>query len=219
MKVSSLSRLDLISLAIIAVSLGFVLFVYPQLPEQFPVHWNSAGDINGYSSRLVGAFIMPVIAIIVVALFKILVRISPIGFKLDESRGVVDIIQTVLVALFCTIGIAMVLVAIGYKLDMVKVIVIGTGLMLMATGNVLSKVRKNFFVGIRTPWTLADDEVWAQTHRFAGRSFFAGGLLICSIALVKPHPVVIVVAVVIAALSPVVYSFIVYRRLHSGTEG
>ncbi len=214
-----LSRLDKVSVVMIIASTVLAVLVYPKLPEQFPIHWNAAGDIDGYSSRLVGAFMMPLIALSVLVVFKILPRISPVGFKLDESRSVLDIIQTILVALFCTIGVAMILVSIGYKLDMVKVIVIGSGLMLMATGNVLGKVRKNFFVGIRTPWTLADDEVWARTHRFAGRSFFAGGLLICTIALINPHPVIIVIAAAAAALAPVFFSFFVYRQLHSEDQG
>lgn len=218
MKLSSLSRPDLVSIVLIVLNLAIALFFYPQLPERFPVHWNASGDIDGYSSRFIGAFMMPLIAVSVFVVFKILPAISPIGFRLDKSRPVIDIIQTILVALFCVIGVAMVLVAAGYKLDMVKVIVIGSGLMLMATGNVLSKVRKNFFVGIRTPWTLADDEVWALTHRFAGRTFFAGGALICVIALVKAHPVVIVVAALAAAFAPVVYSFFVYRKLHPNPD-
>jgi len=219
MKESSINRFDLLGLLMISVTLGIVAINYHKLPEQIPFHWNPVGEIDGFSSRFWGAFMMPAAALITWVIFKILPAISPRGFKLDDSRPTLDIIQTVLVALFCGIGSAIVFAALGYQLDMVKVILVGMGLMLMVTGNVMSKVRKNFFVGIRTPWTLANDEVWALTHRFAGRTFFAGGLFICVVALVKANAVVVLVGVSVAVLLPVVYSYIVYRRLNANEDG
>ncbi len=224
MKESSVSRFDLLSLFLIGITLAIMVVAYPKLPDQVPIHWNTAGEIDGYASRFWGTFMMPAVALGTFVLFKILPSISPRGFKLESSRHTLDIMQTVLVSLFCVIGLATVYIALGYQLDMVKVILTGTGLMLIVVGNVMSKVRKNFFVGIRTPWTLADDEVWALTHRFAGRSFFAGGLLICLVALVKPDPIAILAGAGLAVLLPVVYSFVVYRKLNpddggSGGEG
>lgn len=214
MKSSSLSRLDWLSLACIAGTLLLVILMYPRLPEQIPVHWNAAGEIDRYSSRLFGVLMMPGIALATFVLFKVLPPMSPKGFRLDESRSTLDVIQVVLVALACAIGVATVLIAVGVQLDMVKVVLMGLGLMLMVTGNVLNKVRKNFFVGIRTPWTLADDEVWAKTHRFAGRTFFAGGLLVCVLAFFQSSAIPVLAGVSIAVLLPVVYSFFVYRKLH-----
>ncbi|MFK8029639.1 MAG: SdpI family protein [Gammaproteobacteria bacterium] len=219
MKMLSLTKLDVLSVALVAFTLLLIWVFYPQLPDQIPVHWNSAGEIDKYSSKAIGLLMMPAVALGTILLMKILPAISPDGFKLDESRHVLGIIQAVLVALFCAIGIATILISLGYKLDMVKVVLIGSGLMLMATGNVLSKVRKNFFVGIRTPWTLADDEVWSRTHRLAGRTFFGGGLLVCVLALIKPNPVLLLVGVSVAVLLPVVHSFVVYRQLNPKDGG
>lgn len=214
MSKSALSRKDALSLGMIVATFLMIALLYNKLPEQIPVHWNAEGEIDGYASKLFGALMMPCGALATFILIKVLPVISPKGFRLDDSRPVLDTINLVLVALFCTIGAATVMVAMGVKLDMVKVILIGTGLMLILTGNVLSKVRKNFFVGIRTPWTLADDEVWAQTHRLAGRSFFGGGLLVCVLAFFQSGPYAILAGVTVAVLLPVVYSFVLYRRLN-----
>ncbi|MEM7083992.1 MAG: SdpI family protein [Pseudomonadota bacterium] len=210
----TLSRYDWLSLGLVGGTVLLGLLTYGQLPETIPTHWNSQGVADGYSSKPVGTFMMPFIGLMTILVMKIVMVISPKGFRLDDSRRIVDLIQLILVALFCAIGVATLLAALGFQFDMAKVVLIGTGLMLAATGNIMSKVRKNFFVGIRTPWTLADDEVWAQTHRFAGRTFFVGGVFVCLVSLVYARIEVILAGVGIAVLAPVIYSYVIYRRLN-----
>ncbi len=94
-----------------------------------------------------------------------------------------------------------------------RIVPIAVGLLFIVLGNYMGKIRKNFFIGIRTPWTLASDEVWARTHRLGGYLFVAAGALMVVMPLVGLGGVGIVAASLIAALVPVVYSFIAYKRI------
>jgi uncharacterized membrane protein len=90
-------------------------------------------------------------------------------------------------------------------------------LLIALMGNVLGKVRRNFFIGVRTPWTIANEQVWNATHRFAAKTFFAGGIVGLLAVLVRAPFWVPMAAVLIAALSPVIYSLVFYKKLeHQG---
>jgi uncharacterized membrane protein len=94
-----------------------------------------------------------------------------------------------------------------------RIIVAGVGLMFIVLGNYMGKVRKNFFIGIRTPWTLASDEVWSRTHRLGGKVFVLTGIFMIVNIFVRFPGQTLVVAIVAAALIPVIYSYVICRRI------
>jgi uncharacterized membrane protein len=91
--------------------------------------------------------------------------------------------------------------------------------MFMVIGNYFGKTRKNFFLGIRTPWTLASDEVWGRTHRLAGRLFILQGLIMFAGVLFEIPVAVLLGMVGVIVVVPVVYSYVVYRRVEGFGEG
>ena len=103
--------------------------------------------------------------------------------------------------------------ALGAAFNISTVVMVAVGLLLMALGNFMGKVRKNFFIGIRTPWTLASDEVWAKTHRLGGWCLVIAGAAMALLAVLAPTVEWIIYIVVAMALIPVVYSYIAYRRI------
>jgi uncharacterized membrane protein len=109
------------------------------------------------------------------------------------------------------------LAAAGAGVSIARVVPIATGALFMVMGNVLGKFRKNFLVGIRTPWTLASDEVWLRTHRLGGRLFvIAGALLVIAGTIGGPATIAAIPALaLLAAVPPVIYSFVIYRRLEA----
>ena len=92
-------------------------------------------------------------------------------------------------------------------------IFVGIGLLLVLLGNYMGKLRKNFFIGVRTPWTLASDEVWARTHRLTGWLWAAAGLALAIDGLLGANVVVFLVVILVAILTPPIYSFLLYRRI------
>ena len=204
---------DWLSILFIAFSFVFAAVMYPSLPELIPTHWNAAGDVDSYTPKPWGAFVLPAIAWLVFVLMKLIPVISPKGFRTDQFIEVVRLFQVVLVAFMAVLTVATLLYAAGYQIAMPRVVTGALGVLFVILGNYLGKVRKNFFIGIRTPWTLASSEVWARTHRLAAWLFTLAGIAALMSALYLPDVRVVVSSALIAGFVPVIYSFLLYRRL------
>ncbi|MCX7543897.1 SdpI family protein [Marinicella gelatinilytica] len=188
-------------------------FYYSKLPEMIPTHWNIDGQIDDYTSKPWGVYMLPSISTATTLLLLLLPKISPKGFRLDSALRVYYII-TLLTAMFL-LGIMLLMfhVALGKPLDITAWILAGTGALMMIIGNFLSKVPKNFFLGIRTPWTLASDKVWYKTHRLGAWVFILSGLVIMIAAFTGASTGLILVLIGIMAIVPILYSLYVYKKL------
>ena len=123
----------------------------------------------------------------------------------------------VIVGMVAYCQILMLVSALGAVIDVSRAVEGGVCLLIALLGNVLGKVRRNFFVGIRTPWTIASEQVWNATHRFAAKTFFAGGLLGLLAVILRAPFWLPVTAILVAALIPAIYSLVFYKQLeHKG---
>ena len=196
----------------IVVAFAVPAFLYPRLPDPMPSHWDLQGHVNGTMSKPWGAFFGPLMTLALWLFLGFLPRISPRGFTVEFPRAY-DAIRTVTVAFMAVIAIVVPLQAAGSHVDLSRVVIGGTGVLLAVIGNFLSKTTRNFWVGIRTPWTLASDEVWLRTHRLGAKVFVIGGIAVSVCGLVgAPMPILLVVLLV-PGLVPIVYSYVIYRRL------
>ncbi|MFP2895926.1 SdpI family protein [Corallococcus sp. 4LFB] len=214
-----ISRAHAVSLGLVVASFAMAFSLYGRLPESIPTHWNAEGVVDGYTPKPWGPFVLPLVT---AALYLVLVavpRISPRGYGVARFQGVFEGIQAVLVAFLFLLNALVLLVGIGVAVPMARVVPAATGLLLVLLGNYMGKFTKNFFCGIRTPWTLASDEVWLRTHRLGGRLFVLAGVVVLVSGLLGGGPVPVIAAVGVAAMTPVLYSYFLYRRLHGGTHG
>lgn len=211
----NLDRTDVICIAAVLAHIALVAIFYADLPDPVPSHWNAAGDVDGYTPKPWGAWLFPLLTLGVFLLFKVIPWISPHGFRMDSFLNVVNILKLVTVLFMLVIGVTVILAARGAPFDPGDVVLPGVGVLLVVIGNYMGKLRKNFFIGIRTPWTLASDEVWARTHRVGGWMFVLAGLFMIFSGLSgwPDRHGVLVTVILVAALVPVVYSFVVYRNL------
>lgn len=206
-------RANVLSLIFIGIVVALGAILYPGLPDPMPSHWNMQGEIDGYVPKLWGVWLMPSAALGLMLVMRIIPVISPKGFKIGPFVGVLNIFQVVLVGFTSLVGILVLLEAKGLDVRLNEVILIAVGLLFIVQGNYFGKIRKNFFLGIRTPWTLASDEVWSRTHRLGGRLFVLMGLVLLVGAFFPLHAGWIVGVVLVIAFVPLVYSFVVYRRV------
>ena len=202
------------SIGFLAIIILFLVttYLYPTLPDPMPSHWNAAGEVDGYMALPWGAYLLPLCTFGTWLLFLVTVKFSPQGFRLDKFMPVVGILQLATTGFMLTVSVLVLLASKGYPLDMNTIIGPAIGVMLIITGNYLSKLRKNFFMGIKTPWTLASDEVWDRTHRLGGKTFMVGGFL-CLFQPLVNNAWYMITVILIASLTPVVYSFIIYKKL------
>ncbi|HEV8702926.1 MAG TPA: DUF1648 domain-containing protein [Candidatus Polarisedimenticolia bacterium] len=202
-----------VSAALVAAALGASLVFYPQLPETIPMHWDLNGQVDGYGPKAVALFLMPALMVGMIGLFRILQWLSPRHFEVDSFRATYLYIMVLVVAFFAYVHGAIVWSARSDAADPVRILFGGIFLLLAFLGNVLGRVRRNFWIGVRTPWTLASERVWNDTHRLAARLFFAVGLLGAVAVFLGVPFVAALVVFSTGILVPVVYSLVLYKRL------
>lgn len=203
-----------IPLLIIAAALAASAVVYPDLPERVPTHWNLEGEVDGWSPRAWGAWLMPVVIAFIWALMRWLPAIDPRRKNYDKFGGAFEgIMLSVMVFILILHGI-MLGAALGYPVAMERVVPVGVGLLFIVIGNLLPRARSNWFVGIRTPWTLSSDRVWEKTHRVGGKLFVLGGILISLSTLLGASwsRWVLIAVVSICSLGAVIYSYWEWRK-------
>jgi uncharacterized membrane protein len=193
--------------------------LYPGLPDRVPTHWNIHGKVDDYGPKGLATWLWPAVMFGMLGLFAALPWLSPKNFEVDTFRSTYLFIMDVTLGLFAYMhGVTLYatkahLAGTDKDLDMGRLLIGGVFLFLAVLGNVLGKVRRNFYIGVRVPWTLASDRVWNDTHRLAAWTMVAGGLIgfllvVGGLSLVLAFGVLIV-----SVLIPVVYSFVHYKRL------
>lgn len=217
-----MTRLSIIlSIVLTAVALIATLILLPQLPEKIPIHWNIQGAVDGYGGRE-WCWLTPTMLVGMLLLFWAIPWLSPKPFEVDSFRSTYWFIVLVVTGMFVYIHGLLMWAAWSGKVDITRAMLAGMLVMFSLLGNVLGKVRRNFYVGVRTPWTLASDRVWNETHRLAARMFVGAGILgLVAVVLPVPLPAVIitiVVTMIAAGLTPAVYSLVLYKRLEKRGE-
>jgi uncharacterized membrane protein len=204
---------DVLGLLLVLAGFAVVGLQYAGLPDPMPTHWNAAGQVNGWMPKFWGAFLFPIMMAALWLVFLALPRISPRGFEMEPFWPAWGVFKVTIQALLLFMGILVLRAAkAGGELSQTALFA-SLGVLFVVMGNLLGKVTRNFFVGIRTPWTLASEEVWYRTHRLAGKLFVAAGLFVVAAALLGQRVWPIVTAVGLAGLVPVIYSYVIYRKL------
>jgi uncharacterized membrane protein len=203
-----------IPLLIVVAAFVASAVVYPRLPETIPTHWDMSGEPNGWSGRFFGAWVVPLFLLGMWALFRVLPAIDPRGSNYAKFGGAFEAIIDSIMLFMLGMHIIILRTGLGYPVAIQRVVPFGIGLLLIVIGNLLPRARPNWFIGIRTPWTLSSDRVWEKTHRFGGRVFVVGGLLIAIAAVVMAHwaQVVLVTVITVSAASVLIYSYLEWRR-------
>jgi immunity protein, SdpI family len=208
-----LSQHTLINICLILAAFAFAAAMYNSLPESVPTHWNDHGIVNGYTPKPWGVFILPLMMLGIYLMFLIVPALSPSGFRINRFIGVYWILCTVTIGFLLVMTIFALLKAQGSSVPLNRVMNAGIGVLIIVIGNFLGKVTKNFFVGIRTPWTLASDEVWFRTHRLAGISFVIAGFVVLIAAALGYGGSWIAIIIIAAALISIIYSAVIYKRI------
>jgi uncharacterized membrane protein len=207
-----------ICLLLIAVVCGATLYYWPQLPEQVPMHWNFAGQVDRYGSRLSMLWIGPGMMIAMLLVGVVLPWLSPRGFDVKRFEPAFNYIITLLVGLFAYIYAIQLAAILTGEMSVLHMTLAGLCVLMVLLGNQLGKVKRNFFIGVRTPWTLANEQVWYATHRLSAKLMVASGLA-GLVAVWAGAPSWLVLALTSAwALVAVLYSLAYYKRLEKAGQ-
>ncbi|AFM40061.1 putative integral membrane protein [Desulfosporosinus acidiphilus SJ4] len=202
---------------LILIVLGFVIgiYFYPTLPNRIPIHWNTQGQVNGYGSKLFGTFGIPVIILALYIMFVALPFIDPKRNNYRAFEPTYQFLKYLLVVFFLGMELISLLIASGSVMNKPLLIQVMVSLLFILLGNVMGRFKHNYFVGIRTPWTLANEEVWRKTHRLAAPLWVCGGIVNILLAVLgmtfNGRGLIFVLAVI--CLVPIGYSYLAYREL------
>jgi len=199
---------------VLAVALLASALAWGRLPAEVPTHWNARGEPDGWSSRFVAALLLPLMIAGVALGLRILPKIDPRRENYEKFADAYWIMGNCLGLFFGLLHLGMLGLAVGYPIDLSRVAAGGIGVLLAVSGNYLGRIRPNWFLGIRTPWTLEHPEIWRRTHRLTGWLFVGAGIAILGVALLSAAwlPYAVIAAVVTAVLVPVAASFIFWYR-------
>jgi immunity protein, SdpI family len=208
-----MDRLTYVSFGLVVLAFALVAAAYNDLPAYVPTHWNASGAIDAKMAKPWGPFLLPLTMAGMFVLLLVLPHISPRGYAMTRFRRAYGVMQLAILGFFFALNVVVLLAAFGWAVPMNRVVLVGAGALLIVIGNLMGKVTTNFFVGIRTPWTLADPEVWLRTHRFGGKALVVAGLMSATGGLLGADPRLLAPAVLVVVIAPAVYSYVIYRRL------
>jgi len=208
-----ISAKQLINLTLVAAAFVFTAAVYDRLPERIPTHWNWKGTVDGWMPRTWGVLVMPLITTVIWGVFLVLPRISPKEFPITPFLAAYEWLSVGLVVFMVYMNALVLLVGLGFPIPMTPAVLAGVGGLFILIGGMLGKTTRNCFVGIRTPWTFASDEVWERTHRLGGKVFMTAGAVTIAAGFLPSGIWVILGAIATTVLVPVAYSYFLYRNL------
>lgn len=199
---------------LVVISIGIGIWAYPQLPNEVASHWDVSGNVNGYMNRFWGVAFAPLLLAFMWALFTTLPTIDPMKENVAKFRPSYNALVLVFGLFIFGIGKITLLWNLGYDVPIARLAVTGIAFLSITLGVFLPRTRRNYFMGIRTPWTLASDIVWDETHRRAGHWFLGAGILSLVGALFFPVNLTLFIgfgALMFAAIASVVSSYLIFR--------
>lgn len=206
----------IVGIGCLAMIAALTAWAWLNLPADalVPTHFNASGQVDAYSGKAFGLLLLPIVAVFILALLLVVPRIDPRRTNLERSAIAYNIIGVSIMVLFTGVDAVAVLAAMGRTLDVSLLMSIGIGLLFVAIGVALPRLRSSYLVGIRTPWTLTSELAWRKTHILGSWLFIAFGLAIIVTGIVGATQATMVVmlgGIVILLVVTTVYSYVVWR--------
>lgn len=211
----SIVRKDLPIITVVLLPFIYLAYIWNDLPEEVPLHWNIRGDVDKYGSKSELLLIPILLPLLVYLIFLIVPKIDPKN-KIQKMGGKYQSLKAILTIFMSGLALFIMYAANNESVKNPNYIVLIIGLLFVFLGNYFKTIKPNYFIGIKTPWTLENETVWKETHSLAGKMWFVGGLIIVFSSLIlskESNFTLFTVITVIIALVPVIYSYIFFKQL------
>ncbi len=201
-------------IAIVLIPFVYLAYIWNQLPEKVPVHWNINGEIDRYGDKselLLIPFLLPFLIYII---FSVIPKIDPKN-KLNQMGNKLQNLKFLMTTFMSALALFIIYSAKNQSFSNPNLIVALIGLFYIILGNYLKTIKANYFIGIRTPWTLENEKVWKKTHELAGKMWFVGGILVLINTLFlekQTNFLIFMIITGIIAIVPIVYSYVLYKK-------
>jgi uncharacterized membrane protein len=213
----NLKRIEFVMFGMVLIAFAIGIYFYPQLPAQIASHWNAAGEVDGYMGKFWGIFLAPVIMLGMALLFALIPRIDPLKVNYQRFRSYYNGFFVLLAIFFLVIQLQVILWSKGVQISPNVIFPIALGFLFFYIGILCEHAKRNWFIGIRTPWTLSNEKVWDKTHQLGGRLFkLAGVVAVIGAFFGKFAFVFVIVPILSVAVYTVIYSYFAYQKETKG---
>jgi|SRR5690625_5096757 len=201
--------------AIILLPFLYLAYIWNELPNKVPLNWNFKGEIDRYGEKselIIIPFLFP---LLVYLLFLVVPKIDPKN-KLDKMGGKYQNIKFLLTTFTSILALFIIYSAKNQSITNPNNVVLLIGLLYFILGNYFKTIKANYFIGIRTPWTLENETVWKETHRLGGKMWFVGGLILISSSFILENQINFTLLISITAIIciiPIVYSYLKFQNI------
>lgn len=204
---------EIIIFGIILISFAIGIYYYPQMPEKLASHWNAQGQVNGYMSKFWGLFLMPIISVGMLLLFILIPRIDPLKSNIQQFRKYFDGFVVLIMVFLFYLYILTIFWNSGYTFNMITFLSPAFAILFYYTGILIENAKRNWFIGIRTPWTMSSDKVWDKTHKVGGKLYKITGVVTLLAIFFETYAIyIIVVPLIMVSIYTVVYSYFEYQK-------
>ena len=201
-----------ISLAIILIQFLIGVYFYPVMPERMASHWGLGGNADGYQPKTIALYMIPIVSLGMFGLFLVLPRADPLK-NIMRFREYYDGFVLLFLTFMLYIDSIVISWNLGIRFNMNQVLAPGFGALFYGIGIVSEKAKRNWFVGIRTPWTLSNEEVWEKTHRIGGKLFKMCGICAFLGVFAGAYALLFAVApIILVSIYLVIYSYSKYQK-------
>jgi len=208
-----MKKINIAFLCIILASFAIAFYIYPQMPDLMASHWDINGEVNGYMPKFWGIFLMPLLSLGFFALFLALPRIDPLKANIAKFRKYFDVFIFVLLMFLLYIYLLTIMWTFGFRFDMIQFLMPALSILFYYCGVLIEHSERNWFIGIRTPWTMSSDLVWKKTHKLGGKLFKAVAI-ISLIGIIVPQYAIwlFVVPIIAVTIYITYYSYSEYQK-------
>jgi len=208
----------LTSIIVLVLIIGATIYgalLWDQLPSPMASHWDANDQVNGYMTKFWGVFMMPLVTLGMFLLFLIIPNIDPLKANIAEFRETFNLFIAFMVGFMVYVHVLTLRWNLGHtNLGIGKAMLPVMGLLFIVIGSMLRKAKRNFFIGIRTPWTLSSDTVWERTHKLGATLFMLSGVLALIGGFIGGEIAfwLIMVPLFGSTIFLLVYSYVIYQK-------
>jgi uncharacterized membrane protein len=209
----NLVKKDWIIWLILLIPFAVIAYYWNQFPEQIPSHWNMQGEVNDYSGKFAGLFLMPLVNIGLYILLLALPYIDPKKANYPLFKHQFYTLRVIIHSFLSGIFLTVIFSILNNTLSAPKIIPLAVVFLFLVLGNYLGTIRPNYFIGVRTPWTLANEDVWVKTHRFTGKLWvFTSFIMLIVISLMPMNKLFMIAYIVILTVPSFIYSYLEFKK-------
>ncbi len=202
-----------IALAIIALSFLIGIYFYNMMPEIMASHWNAQGEVDGYMTKFWALFLMPLMSLGLLLLFLVIPKIDPLKQNIEKFRKYFDMFIVLMLGFLFYVYLLTIFWNLGIRFSMTQLMIPAMAALFYYCGILVENAKRNWFIGIRTPWTLSSEKVWEKTHKLGGKLFKGAGLIILLGFVLESYALLfILVPVLFVSIYLIVYSYLEYQK-------